>query len=72
MTVSNLQGLKKSLEATLEDVNTLLEKQQPVQVLTQNDEGYYTEGGQVKDIVFLESQISEENELLLNFYNEKL
>ncbi len=73
MTVKNLQLLKKSLEDTLLNVNTLLEKNQSFPVLTQFDEGGYTDGYEHKDLVFVKSNIDEEDGVfLIDFYSEEL
>jgi glycosidase len=62
MTVENLKVLKRSLEDTLKNVNTLLEKNQSFPVLTQFDEGGYTDGYEHKDLVFVKSEINREME----------
>ena len=73
MTKQNLIKLRNSLESTLKKVDTVLESKLPYPVLTQFDEGGYTDGYEHKDIVFVESEIDEEEGiLLLNFYCEKL
>jgi len=73
MTEQNLIRLRDSLENTLEDIDTILQSNLPYPVLTQFDEGGYTDGYEKKDIVMVESVIEkEEGVLLLNFYSEKL
>ncbi len=73
MTKQNLIKLRNSLESTLKKIDTVLESKLPYPVLTQFDEGSYTDGYEHKDVVFVESEIDEEEGiLLLNFYCEKL
>ena len=73
MTVENLKVLKRSLEDTLKNVNTLLEKNQSFTVLTQFDEGGRFDGYEHKDLVFVKSEIDEKDGVfLIDFYSEKL
>jgi hypothetical protein len=73
MSEQNLIKLRDSLENTLKDIDTILQSNLPYPVLTQFDEGGYTDGYEHKDLVFVESEIDEEEGiLLLNFYCEKL
>jgi hypothetical protein len=71
MTVQNLLKLKESLESALNNVNKVLESNSSYPVLTQFDEGGYTDGYKEKEDVYIESQIDEEEGiLLLNFYSK--
>ena len=73
MTEQNLIKLRDSLENTLKDINTILQSNLPYPVLTQFDEGGYTDGYENKDVVRVESVIDKEDGVfLLNFYSEKL
>ncbi len=59
MTKQNLIKLRNSLESTLKKIDTVLESKLPYPVLTQFDEGSYTDGYEHKDVVFVESEIDE-------------
>jgi hypothetical protein len=73
MTKQNLIKLRNSLESTLKKIDIVLQSKLSYPVLTQFDEGGYTDGYEHKDLVFVESEIDEEEGiLLLNFYCEKL
>jgi hypothetical protein len=73
MTEQRLIQLRNSLESTLKNIDKVLQSKLPYPVLTQFDEGGYTDGYEHKDIVVVESEIDEEDGLLLiNFYSEKL
>jgi hypothetical protein len=73
MTEQRLIQLRNSLENTLKNIDKVLQSKLPYPVLTQIDEGGYTDGYEHKDIVEIESEIDKEDGvLLLNFYSEKL
>ena len=72
MTEQRLIQLKNSLEDTLKNIDKVLQSKLPYPVLTQFDEGGYTDGYEHKDIVIVDSEIDEEGVLLINFYSEKL
>ena len=73
MTEQRLLQLRNSLEDTLKNIDKVLQRKLPYPVLTQFDEGGYTDGYEHKDIVVIESEIDkEEGLLLMNFYSEKL
>jgi hypothetical protein len=69
MTEQNLIKLRNSLESTLKKIDTVLQSKLPYPVLTQFDEGGYTDGYEHKDVVFVESDI-EDGELYINFYSK--
>ena len=69
MTEQNLIKLRNSLESTLKKTDTVLQSKLPYPVLTQFDEGGYTDGYEHKDVVFVESDI-EDGELYINFYSK--
>jgi len=73
MTEQNLIKLRDSLEQTLDNIDKILQSNLPYPVLTQFDEGGYTDGYEHKDVVKVDSEIDEEDGvLLINFYSEKL
>ena len=73
MSEHNLIKLRDSLEETLENIDRILQSNLPYPVLTQFDEGGYTDGYEHKDVVRVESTIDKEDGVfLLNFYSEKL
>jgi len=72
MTKQNLLRLKESLENTLLNVEKMLENDLNYPILTQFDEGGYTEGYQHSDVVLIDSLIEEEDGvMLIRFYAEK-
>ena len=73
MTEQRLIQLRNSLESTLKNIDKVLQSNLPYPVLTQFDEGGYTDGYEHKDVVVVDSEIEEEDGvLLINFYSEKL
>jgi len=73
MTEHRLILLRESLEQTLENIDIILQSNAPYPVLTQFEEGGYTEGYKSKDIVRVDSTIDKRKGVfLLNFYSEKL
>jgi len=73
MTEQRLIQLRNSLENTLKNIDKVLQSKLPYPVLTQFDEGGYTDGYGHKDIVVVDSEIDKEDGvLLINFYSERL